>query len=77
MANGKYYTLKTKILIRKLKALIGRLTIKYRTQGFFAPLNFHEFHELFWIREIKFVKCYSYNGNYNEISVKNAWIVKI
>ena len=24
---------------------------------FFMPLNFHEFHELFWIREIKFMKC--------------------
>ena len=24
---------------------------------FFTPLNFHEFHELLWIREIKFVKC--------------------
>ena len=23
---------------------------------FFIPLNFHELHELFWIREIKFVK---------------------
>ena len=31
----------------------------YCTQGFFMPLNFHE---LFWIREIKFVKCYSYIG---------------
>ena len=30
---------------------------RYRIRGFFMPLNFHEFHELFWIREIKFVKC--------------------
>ena len=34
------------------------------------PLNFHEFHELFRIREIKFVKCYSYIGSYIEISGK-------
>ena len=24
---------------------------------FLMPLNFQEFHKLFWIREIKFVKC--------------------
>ena len=24
---------------------------------FMTPLNFHEFHKLFWICEIKFVKC--------------------
>ena len=34
------------------------------------PLNFHEFHKLFWIREIKFMKCYSYIGSYIEISGK-------
>ena len=26
-------------------------------RGLFTPLNFHEFHELFFICEIKFVKC--------------------
>ena len=29
----------------------------YCIWGFFMPLNFHEFHELFWICEIKFLKC--------------------
>ena len=24
---------------------------------YFMPLKFHEFHELFWIHEIKFLKC--------------------
>ena len=34
------------------------------------PLNFHELHELFWIREIKFVKCCR-----NVIAIgKNAWV---
>ena len=33
-------------------------TWEYRIRVFFMPLNFHEFHKLFWIREIKFVKCY-------------------
>ena len=28
----------------------------YRIWGFFMPLNFHEFHELFLIYEIKFVE---------------------
>ena len=41
--------------------------------GFFTPLNFHEFHELFWIIEIKFMKCYSYI----EISGNNVWICEI
>ena len=35
---------------------MGLLPI-YRIRGFFTPLNFHEFHKFFWIREIKFVKC--------------------
>ena len=26
-------------------------------EGFFTPLIFHEFHKLFWIREINFIKC--------------------
>ena len=32
-------------------------TALYHIQGFFMPLNFHEFHKLFWICEIKFTKC--------------------
>ena len=41
------------------------------------PLNFHEFHELFWIREIKFVKCYSYIEVSGKNLSKNAWIREI
>ena len=32
----------------------AELKCNYRVQGFFTPLNFHE---LFWICEIKLVKC--------------------
>ena len=32
-------------------------TCKILYTGFFMPLNFHKFHKLFWINEIKFVKC--------------------
>ena len=51
-------------------------TSSYTVYGFFfTPLNFHEFYDLFWICEIKFVKCC---GNviysYVEISGKNAYV---
>ena len=41
--------------------------------GFFMPLSFHEFHKLFWIHEIKFVKC----SSYIKISDKHRWICEI
>ena len=46
------------------------VAFKYHIQGF---IHTTKLHELIWIREIKFVKCYSYI----EISSKNAWIHEI
>ena len=48
--------------------------------GFFTPLNFHKFHELFWIREIKFVKCRNVIAILVAILkflVKTHWFAKI
>ena len=49
--------------------------------GFFTPLNFHEFHKLFWICEIKFMKCckniIAILVAVFEISGENTWIREI
>ena len=45
--------------------------------GFFTPLNFHKFHELFWICEIKFVKCCRNVIAILKFLVKIAWIREI
>ena len=42
------------MLVTKVTEWYEPITV-YRV--FFTPLNFHEYHELVWIREIKFVKC--------------------
>ena len=52
----EFYKTSDFTFVSKLSSWIF-LSCKYRIRVFFTPLNFHEFHELFWIREIKFVKC--------------------
>ena len=59
------------------KHLLSKYSLKihiYRNGVYFTPLKFHEFHELFWIREIKFVKSCR---NVVAILVKTHGFVKI
>ena len=49
-----HMSIKRSTCVIALHNLSSNLLMWYRIRGFFTPLNFHE---LFWIREIKFMKC--------------------